>query len=80
MTGRQNVSQLTRTTTAKIRKRLFGEPIESARLGVSLDLFIEMRRLEFLKPRAESGELIGGQLGNGFFDSFKGRHGGSDST
>ena len=65
-TGWRNASQLAGTTAAKICKRLFGELVEPARLGILADFLIEARRLEFLEPGAESGELIGGQLGAAF--------------
>jgi hypothetical protein len=54
----RSASQLARAAGAIIGKRLVAEPIEPARLGVTLDLLVEARRLEFVEPSAELGELM----------------------
>ncbi len=56
----------------KIGKRLVGEAIEFAGLSVALDLLIEARGVECLEPVAKSGELVGRELGDGFFEVFDG--------
>ncbi len=61
--------------TAGIGDCLVSQPIELAGLGVALDLAVEARGLEFLEPGAKAGELVGRQLGDGFFDVFDGAHG-----
>ena len=57
---------------SEIGQRLFGEAIELASLGVTLDLAVEARGIERLKPVAEFRELIGRQLGDGLFEVFDG--------
>src|SRR6266481_8566699 len=74
-TGWRNVSQFARATGAEIRQRLLCELVEPARFGVALDLLVESSGLEFLKPSAESRELIRRQFGHSLFDIFEGRHG-----
>jgi hypothetical protein len=79
MTGWRNASQFPRATCLEVRNRLLGQPIEFAGFGISLDLLVEMRRLELLEPSAKLLELIVRQLGDGSLDIFKGRHGQSSS-
>src|ERR1043166_3621153 len=44
-------------------------------LGVTFDLGVELRRVEFLEPRAKPRQLISGQFGDRFLDVLNGRHG-----
>src|SRR6266404_9344256 len=74
-TGWRNVSQFARATGAEIRQRLLCELVEPARFGVALDLLVESSGLEFLKPSAESRELIRRQFGHRLFDIFERCHG-----
>lgn len=43
---------------AEIGQRLFGEAIEIAGVGVTLDLGVQTRAIERFKPVAESSELV----------------------
>src|SRR6266404_9593368 len=74
-TGWRNVSQFARATGAEIRQRLLCDLVEPARFGVALDLLVESSGLEFLKPSAESRELIRRQFGHRLFDIFERCHG-----
>ncbi len=59
----RDVSQLARAAGAEIGEGLLGEPVKSARLGVSIDPFVETGSLESLEPGPELGQLIGRQFG-----------------
>jgi len=59
-----------RAALAEIGEGLFGEAVELTRLGVAFDLLIETRGIERLEPVAEFCELVGRQLGDGFFEVF----------
>jgi hypothetical protein len=54
----------------QISKRAAGESTEFSRSGVELLDVIGAARLECGEPPAETGELIGRQLGNSFGDFF----------
>jgi len=57
---------------AEVDEGLPSKTIEPAGLGVAFDLLIETRGVERVEPFAESCELIGRQLGDGFFEVFDG--------
>jgi len=72
--GWQNASQLARATGTKIGQRLVSQPVELARLGILLDLLIEVPCLKFLESCPEAHELVGRQFGHGLLDVFKCGH------
>ena len=65
-------SVLAGAALAEIGERLLGETVELTDLGVALDLLIEACGIECVKPIAESRELVGRELGDGFFEVFDG--------
>ena len=64
----RSASQLASTAGAKIGDRPFSEPVQSARLGVLLDRFVEAGSIERFEPRPELGQLIRRQFSERLFN------------
>jgi hypothetical protein len=62
------VSQVRAAPGAQIGKRLIGQRIQPARRDIPFQLLIPRRRIEPVKPLAESPQLRPGQFRNRLFD------------
>jgi hypothetical protein len=74
MPNSRNASQFAFMPIAKFAKRLICEHIAPSALSVLLDLRVEPRGFEFLKPGAKSDKHFRWKLFHRFFDVFNGRH------